>query len=260
MISLSIAWFTIKKMPRILMLILLFINVFLLAFLLLGCTNNVYTYASTYLIEYQFNESSPIFPLIKNSYRSKNLTNYETMSVRAGYLSLCVDIADEMTCTSRTNLDQFKQLTSVDIYTVNSNSSSTTLDIISLAAKFSNDIVHPYILIASIILTIVLFLSLLYVIIPGLPGKILVNKFNLVLAPILALLWGLGAMWTHVGCDAGGGMVDMSSMYIVESHIGRKASAMTWTPFTFLILVASGVIGLHLRDLHQIIDAVDSKV
>jgi hypothetical protein len=254
------ALFSLKRMPRIFMLILLFINVFLLAFLLLGCTTDTETYSSTYLVKYSFNKSSAIYPLIKSSYSSKNFTGYEDISVRTGYLSLCVDVDNETACASRSDLTSFKNITAVDIYTVNSNSSSTTLDIVSLAAEYSNEIVHPYILIASIILTIILFLSLLYIVIPGLLGKHFVTKFNLVLAPVLALLWGLGAMWEHVASKAGKSLVEKASMGIIKADIGLKASAMTWTPFTFFVIVAIGVIGLYFRDLNEIIEAVDSKV
>lgn len=260
MFSISVAWIVLKKMPRISMLLLLLINVFILAFLLLGCYSDSSTYSSTYLVKYSFNESSAIYPLITSSYKSRNLTDYEMMQVRAGYLSLCIDVGEDRTCMSKSNLGQFIQVTAVDIYTVNSNSSSTSLDIVSLASEFSNEIVHPYILIACIVLTIVLFLSLLYVAIPGLPAQILVNKFNLALAPILALVWGLGAMWAHVAANASQRLVEKASMGIVVAHIGKKASAMTWTPFTFAAIVAIGAVALHVRDLNRIIRAVDEKV
>lgn len=256
---LTIAWFTLKRMPRILMLILLFISVFLLSFLLLGCSSKASTYSSIYLIRYQFNKSSSLYPLIKSSYQNKNLTNYETLKVTSGYLSLCLHLDDETTCTSKSDLSQLGS-TSIQLYTSGSNSSSTELDLITLGSRFSNNINHPYILIATIVLTLILLLSLLYIVVPGLPAKPIVNKFNLVLAPVTTLLWGLGAMWAHVAQRAGKQLVEEASMNIVMAHVGRKAGAMTWTPFTFLCIVAIGVMSLHLRDLKRQIQEVDPKV
>lgn len=257
---LTAALFTLKRMPRVMMLLLLFISIFILSFLLLGCNSSSATYYSTYLIRYSFNHESTIYPLIKTSFKGRNLTGYEEMQVRAGYMSVCVELGDDINCVSRSSMDSFANLTNVDIYTSNSNSTTTTLDLVNLASEFSNDIVHPYILIATIILSIILLLSLFYIVIPGLPYKHLVNKFNLVLAPVLALLWGLGSIWAHVATDAGQKLVSNASMGIINAHVGRKASSMTWVPFAFLIIDAIGVIGLHLRDLHSIIDAVDEKV
>lgn len=256
---LTAAWFTFKRMPRILMLILLLISVFLLSFLLLGCSSKASTYSSIYLIRYQFNKSSSLYPLIKSSYKNKNLTNYENLKVTSGYLGLCIHLDDEITCTSKSDLSQFGS-TSIPLYTSGSNSTSTQLDLVSLGSHFSNNINHPYILIATIVLTLILLLSLLYVAIPGLPAKPMVNKFNLALAPITTLIWGLGSMWAHVAQRAGKQLVEEASMSIVMAHIGRKAGAMTWTPFTFLCIVAIGVMMLHLRDLRRQIQEVDPKV
>ncbi|CDR43605.1 CYFA0S12e02476g1_1 [Cyberlindnera fabianii] len=257
---LSVAWLALKRMPRIMCLVFLFITIFLLAFLLLGCTQESSVYSSTFLIRYSFNKSSSIFPLIEKSFTSKNLTGYEDMIVRTGYLGLCVDVGDDITCTGRKDFSVLNSISAVNVYTVNSNTSSTTLDLIALAADFTDDIVHPYVLIATIVLSIVQFLALFYVVIPSLPAKHIITKFNLILAPVLALLWGFGSMWTHVAADAGQSLVEKASMGIVQAHIGKKAAALTWTPFTFLLIVALTVVGLYFRDLNKIIDAVDPKV
>jgi len=253
------AWFLFKRMPRIMMLVLLFISVFLLSFLLLGCSSESSTYSSTYLIKYEFNKSSSLYPLIKSSYDDKNLKNYEKLQVTSGYLGLCIHLNDDITCTSKSDLSSFNS-TAVPLYTSGSNSTSTELDLVSLGSQFSNDINHPYVLIATIVLTLLLLLSLLYIAIPGLPAKHWINKFNLALAPVTTLVWGLGAMWAHVAQHAGKELVSEASMNIVMAHIGKKAEAMTWTPFTFLCIVTIGIVFLHLRDLKRQIEDVNPKV
>lgn len=256
---LSVAWFAFKRMPRIIMLILLLISVFLLAFLLLGCSSKASNYSSIYMIRYQFNKSSALYPLIKSTYKNKNLTNYENLKVTSGYLGICVHLDDDITCTSKSDLSQFGS-TSIPLYTSGSNSSTTNMDLISLGSEFSNNINHPYILIASLILTLILLLSLLYIVIPGLPYKQMVNKINLILSPVITLLWGLGAMWTHVAQHAGKQPVESASMNIIMAHIGKKAEAMTWTPFSFLCIVTFGIVALHFRDLKRQLQEIDPKV
>lgn len=181
------------------------------------------------------------------------------MEVRANYLGICVSLDGEKSCSRRTDVSQFQNITGVNVYAQNSNS-STSLDLVALASELSNEVIHPQVLIATLVLSLVLMLTLFYVVVPGLPGKSYINKLNLVLAPMLALLWGLGAMWAHVAGNSEKTMVELSSMGIIKAHIGKKAEAMTWTPFAFMMMVAVGVVSLYLRDLHDIIEAVDPKV
>lgn len=245
-------WSLMKKMPRVISLVLLFINIFLLAFLLLGCTNIGDIYSSTYLIEYTFNKSSPIYPLIRDSYASKNLSGYETLSVRASYLSLCIYIEGyDMQCTSRSDLDTFARTTAVEIYQVNSNASAVSLDIVELASTFSNDIVHPYILIVSVIFTIILFLMLFYIVIPELPGKTMLTRVVLLLSCIVTLLWSIGSIWAHVAVDAGKNLTQEASMGIIKAEVGSKAESMTWVPFSFNLVVVVTLFYLYFRDLKQ---------
>ncbi|CCH46300.1 Factor-induced protein [Wickerhamomyces ciferrii] len=236
---LTTVWFALKRMPR--------------------STTQSSTYSSIYLIKYQFNKSSSLYPLIKSNYAKKNLTDYESLKVTSGYMGICVHLKDDITCTSKSNVSQFGQ-TSIPLYTSSSNSSSTDIDLVRLGSEFSNEINHPYVLIATIILTLILFLTLLYITVPGLPMKTIVNKINLVLAPAITLLWGLGSMWAHVAQHAGKNLVQSASMDIVMAHVGRKAAAMTWTPFSFFLIITIGIVALHLRDLKRQIEEVDPKV
>lgn len=246
---------TLRKLPRASIILFLIITTFLLSFLLLGCSKTSSTYSSVYLISYKYNSSSSFYSLIESAYNKKNLTGYEDMEVRANYLSICVIINDDETCTSRGDLSQYTGLTKVNIYSQTSNS-STSLDLVNLASDFSNEVVHPYVLITTLILTLTLMLCIFYLIVPGLPKKSLINKFNLVLSLTLVLLWGLGAMWSHVAANSGQLLVENSSMGIIAASVGKRAAAMTWAAFAFLTIVGISVISMYLKELHAQIEDV----
>lgn len=214
----------------------------------MGCTSDSSVYSTSFLIDYQYNKSSPMFPLIENSYRLKNLTNYSHLKISAGFLGVCVSVKGSTECMYRNRLNPALDL-GVTMYT--SNLSSTSLDILEISETFGSKISHPYILITTIVLSLLLFITLSYVLVPKVPYKDQVSKFNLVLSAVITLVWGFGSIWNHVATKAGKELVEMSSMYMVSAHVGEKAKAMVWTPFAFLCCITVGLVALFFRDLRQ---------
>ncbi|KAH3679428.1 hypothetical protein WICMUC_000973 [Wickerhamomyces mucosus] len=262
MLGFSLITGGIRKAPKVLVLILLFISVFILSFLLLGGYETSDTYSSIFLIKYQFNQSNPIYPLIQNSFSNSNTTSesYDEITVKANYLYVCLGLNETINCQSRSNIYNYQNLTNVQLYTASSSTSSNSINPIQIAAEFTNGVIHPYLLILTIILAIILFLTILYNGIPGMPFKYHLTKFNIGLSLISTLISGLTSIWGHIASKSGKELVEMASMNIIEAHIGKKAAALHWTPFSFLCIVSIGLIISYIKQVDEIIETYDPKV
>ncbi|KAH3676206.1 hypothetical protein WICPIJ_009166 [Wickerhamomyces pijperi] len=252
--SVKLLFTLLKRTPSLLVTIFLFISVFLLSFLLLGCFKVPSTYSSVYLVKYQFNQTNPMYSLIAKSFTESNSTvAYDKLTVKANYLYVCMQLNSTLNCQSRTNVLHYKDLTEVKLYTTSSSSTPNTINPIVLASKFSTDIIHPYLLIITIILAIGLFLMVLYGCVPSLPYKTKITKINLVLSLILTLFSGLTAIWGHISSKSGKELVEIASMNIIQAHIGKKAQALHWTPFSFFVLVNLMLVWLYVREVKGIL-------
>ncbi|ODQ83048.1 hypothetical protein BABINDRAFT_5919 [Babjeviella inositovora NRRL Y-12698] len=189
----SLSFFVIRKLPRLFIALLLFISIFLLTFLLFGGTSESSVYFNSYLIEYRFNPDASVFGLIQDTYTKKDLKELLSMKVRAGYLGICVDLNGTTLCAPRGNLTAFDKYSGISSFKTGNNSTlPSALSLVELAGLFSNRIVHPYILIATDILTAFSFIFILWSMFPFLPANNLSKKILLVISPTIALLWGLG--------------------------------------------------------------------
>ncbi|KOH00364.1 Fig1p [Saccharomyces eubayanus] len=276
MVVISVIWFFTKRMPRIFALIFNIITIFLLIFLLIGCYNP--TNVSTFLVKYTFDESSPFYSIIEKSYEKSNTTlGLENVIIRSGYMGVCIDkipsqysAYNNMTTSSNTICYPRKDLSSVPLYkdleiqlsniasSGSKSQSSVVLDILKLAQLTSVNVLHPYILMATIILTILMFLFIVYVTVPKLPFKLFVNRFLLLLSPALVLTWGLGAMWTHVGINGSYRLVPSASMNIIDVKKGKKAATMAWFSFAFLLLDSTILWLIYLRDRKSLKEEIDN--
>lgn len=261
MFSIKLIMNLFKRTPNMLTMIFLFISIFLLSFLILGCFKVDSTYSSIYLIKYQFNQSNPMYPLISKSFTESNFTvSYDKLAIKANYAYVCMQFNSTLNCQSRTNVLQYKDLTEVQLYTTSSSSAPNTINPIVLASKFATDIIHPYLLIITIILSIALFLIVLYSNIPSLPHKTKVTKINLSLSLILTLFAGLTAIWGHIASKSGKELVEIASMNIIEAHIGRKAQALHWTPFAFFMMVTFMLGGIYLKEVRGMLEGNETAM
>ncbi|EJS44821.1 fig1p [Saccharomyces arboricola H-6] len=276
MVAISVIWFFTKRMPRIFALIFNLVSIFLLVFLLVGCYNH--SNESTFLVKYTFNDNSPFYSIIEKSYEKSNTTlGLEDVTIRSGYMGVCIDnipsqysAYNNMTTFSNTICYPRKDLSSVPLYkdleiqisniasSGSKSQSSVILNILKLAQITSVNVVHPYVLMTAIILTILMFLFILYVTVPKLPFKLVVNRFLLFLSPIIVLIWGIGAMWTHVGINASYRLVPSASMNIITVKKGKKAATMAWFSFAFVLLDSSILWLIFLRDRKSLKEEIDN--
>ena len=265
-------------MPRILALIFNLITIFLTIFLLVGCYNMANQ--ATFLTRYEFDQSSPFYSVIKSSFAAGNkTTGLEKVVIKSGYMGICLEDVPRVynfqgqeateACFSRKSVSNNSLFTDLSIELFNipstsnnkstSNKSSTPvkLNILQLAQMTSVNVVHPYILMATIILTIILFLLILYAIVPSLPFKIYLSRFTLILSPVLVLIWGLGSIWAHVGIRASYKFIPAASMGIIKVHKGKKSATMTWFSFAFLLIDCIILWALYLRDRKNLDEEID---
>ncbi|SMN21419.1 similar to Saccharomyces cerevisiae YBR040W FIG1 Integral membrane protein required for efficient mating [Maudiozyma saulgeensis] len=257
-----LVWYIAKRIPRGIALLLNFITIFLTIFLLIGCYNS--SQDSTFLVRYQINSKSSFYGSIQSSFKESSSTvGLEKVKIRAGFMGICIDkvpttynlqgTQETQICYPRKNLtttNLYRDL-SIDLLTTSSNSSSASLNVLQLGELTSVNVIHPYLLMATIVLTIIMFLSLIYVIIPGLPGRNYLSLFLLLLSPTLVLISGMSAIWTHIGIHAAHKLVPAASMGMVSVYTGRKAASMMWFGFAFLMTICLILYGLKLKELRN---------
>lgn len=266
-------------MPRIFALSFNVIAVFLTAFLLIGCYNE--TSLSTFLVSYNFEKSSPFYSVIKSSFNSTtvrsniSLSGLENVEIKSGYMGVCLlnlpkdyDSDSQRICYPRKNLFNTTVYSDLSIEMFNlpstNNSSSNSqnnvpikLNILQLGQLTSVEIIHPYILMATVVLSCAMFLLIIYVTLPKLPKKQFMTRVLLAWSPVLTLLWGFGTMWTHVGINATSELAPAASMGIIKAKRGKKAATMSWCAFAFLLLDCLIIWALYFRDRKKLSDEID---
>lgn len=255
------------------------IAIFLAAFLLVGCYNE--TSLSTFLISYRFEKSSPFYSVIKSSFNSTqvrsnvSLSGMEAVEIKSGYMGVCLlnlpkgyDTDSQTICYPRKNLfnttvysdlsiEMFNLPSVSNSSTSSSNSVPIKLNILQLGQLTSVEIIHPYILMATVVLSCAMFFLIVYVTIPKVPKKHFMNLVLLAWSPVLTLVWGFGTMWAHVGTNAFSEMAPAASMGIVKAKRGTKAAAMSWCAFAFLLMDCLIIWALYFRDRKKLSDEID---
>lgn len=241
---------TLKKLPRFLMFVSIIIVVFLLGFLLVSCTAEPKAYSDVYLTEFNFNKSSPLYNNVKLSFSSSNSSGMADMSLRVGYLGICISMKDVNSCSTYNNLTWLSEFSGTSIVPTSSKTSGGTLDLAALARDF-REVCYSNVVIAATVMSLILLVLIFWLIIPCAPGKLLGLKIVTFLSAIDALLWGLGAMLQHVATHAANKLVPSASMQIISAKIGTRAEAMSWTAFTFILLVCILGVFMFLSEMKQ---------
>ncbi|GAV51593.1 hypothetical protein ZYGR_0AF00640 [Zygosaccharomyces rouxii] len=271
----KLVWLFLKRMPKAISLVLNLITIFLTIFLLVGCSNM--SNESTFLVRYKFDKSSPFYSVIQKSFNQSNgttqMSGLEKVSIASGYMGVCVtnipkdyDKGVKSVCYPRKDLANnplYSDL-SIELFNAPSSDKKSTqkelpinLNILELAETTSRYVVHPYILMVTIILTILMFLMMVYSLVPALPFKYWMLRATLCLSAFLVLFWGIGAMWTHVGIHACSKLVPSASMGILKIHRGFKAGAMSWVSFSFLLAQLGILWFLYLKDRKNLSEEID---
>ena len=196
-----------------------FIAIFLLGFLLVGCTSADAAYSKVHLVRLEFNET------IANSVSSNSLIT--ELSLAAGYLGMCV-LADgsKMCSTAKNALDL------APYATISVGESSLSLVEVSKALR---NVCHPRLLATSLALCLVLLLVMSWLALPLVPGKVVVRRVGCGLAALALMIWGLGAMLQHQAVAGAKSFSEAALLGLVIVAKGGRAEAMTWTAFAFLL-------------------------
>lgn len=249
-------FFLVKKLPKYLTILLVFISIVLLCFILAGSFDTSPSFSNVYVLEFKFNSSSEYYPIIQKSYSLQNSSStLSNMKIRVGYLGMCVLLNGSLTCSSNGNLGTLSSYSGVSLS--NLTNPDSQLNLVNLASTFAN-ICHPYILMATIILSIILFFLVFWASFP-LPGKVLVQKCNCIISITNVLLWGLGSMLQQEATTAVKKIVGPASMHTIIATVGTRCMAMTWTVFTFNLIVSMGTVFVFVRGLKQAAQIIEPK-
>lgn len=208
---------------RYLNLVSVIIAAFLLSFLLVGCYLPSLTYSLVYLLKLLFNETAGF---------SQDQT-LPDITLRAGYLAMCVNLDSTMECVAAHNLTALYSSSSVAL-------EEGTISLTDVSSALS-DVCNPRILICCIIMSLSLIVLILWLAIPLVPAKLFVRRVTLGLGVLTVLLWGLGAMLQHQTVLTTVKLVEVSSMGLITASRGGRAEAMTWTAFLFLSVATLGI-------------------
>lgn len=181
------------------------------------------------------------------------------MSIRVGYLGLCVNLAGNLTCTSYSAIGDLSNSTGLNLIPTTSKDNGKQLNLILLAATF-NRICHPRILMAAVIMTLLILAIMLYGALYLVPGKLIARKIVCFLSIVNVLVWGLGSMLQHEAVNTAFKIIGPSSMGLIQVVVGKRAEAMTWTAFTFILILSIGSIFQVYKDLKVDETQIDMKV
>jgi hypothetical protein len=245
------------KIPRIFGVIFLFIASCLLCFLLLGCVDDSSpVFSDVYLVRYQYNSNSSFFPVIENGYKNSNSSsNYANMEIRSGFLAICAVNGDELSCTSRNNLTSLAPFKNLNVYNGTSDNVYGSFDPVVLASVFSNNIVNPYCLITTLLLTVMTMIGTTCHGLPVMPHRSGVHQITVILGLLAWSVWTAGAMWIQIASNAASQIVPDASLGILQANVGSRAEAMTWTSFVFLSLAVMLSLFVYRKETKVVLDS-----
>ena len=237
-----------------------------MSYLLLGCTKTSSAFSSIYLLEYRFNETSPMYSLIEEAYEAKNSTNAAYMNIKIGYYGTCIEQGDaenddkSLSCDYTSNMDLYNKYQAISLYGTSASDATGSLDLVGIATSIQKHVIRPYLLWISIVLNVMLFAILFYCSFPFVPAREASKRISIILSLILTLIWAIGAMWAHIAVKSGVQLVEPSSMNIIEGSIGTKSEALTWSSFTFYCIVSILLVILHIKDIKADLEVIEPKV
>ncbi|SSD61057.1 uncharacterized protein SCODWIG_02818 [Saccharomycodes ludwigii] len=206
-----------------------------------------------------------------NNSTKVSLKGLEDIEIKTGLLGICVTNLPESFSQNYTGnsvcFNRFKSTTNMTLYndleikilTFGSSSSSSSnndntentsnLNIFQIALE-QLKIIHPGVLIATIVCSLFTFCFIVYVTVPYnlLPFKKTINLVTIGIATLSTVLQGFNAILIAIGVKTMVNVVNDATMNILLIESGNKAQAMNWTAFALLLLVCFILVGLYFRD------------
>uniref|UniRef100_A0A060TAY1 ARAD1D27258p n=1 Tax=Blastobotrys adeninivorans TaxID=409370 RepID=A0A060TAY1_BLAAD len=236
----------VKKAPRTLATVLLFIAGTLLVFLLLGCIDNAPAFSDVYVIEFQFNPHSGLYDSVTSSYTSHN-QSIADMKLRSGYLNVCgTSKVTGTICTPKANMTALSEFTSLNLY--NGNETLASVDPVELASAFSKGVINPFLLCISLACTALAVVASVTPVSPVSPKGAILSTVVLGLTCASWLFWTIGAIWQQVAAISASTMVNEATMTILKGTPGGRATGMTWTVFAFHTLAIIIILAVRRRE------------
>ncbi|CAN6674408.1 factor-induced gene 1 protein [Trichomonascus vanleenenianus] len=249
------------KFPVFVILFSLFIAGFLLAFLFLSCINESPSFTNASLIQYEYNQGSEFYSAVKLSYDSANMSSYANMVIKSGYLSICGRTDGSFMCTSRTDLRPLAQFKALELRTKGNSSIAATVDPLSMAKTFSNNIVNPYFIVIALFFCVIAFLSTMWTSCQSMPMRSAMQNASLISNILAWLFWTIGAIWFQVAGQATAYLVNDASMTVLKATVGSTASGMAWSAFAFLVISTILVVLLWRKQKKMEVEiAAENKV
>ncbi|KAK9459756.1 Ca2+ regulator and membrane fusion protein Fig1-domain-containing protein [Lipomyces oligophaga] len=222
------------KFLRSVSLVFIFIVVFLLVFTLLGCTATGSTYADVYAVKFTVDSS-------ENG----------TIAVVAGYYGICGISSNTTTTTTCAALGNLTAL--ADFQYINT-STSTAVDLVSLAKIVSDELIHPTVFIVSLVFVLSAMATSLVDLVcinPNTTASSILKSISLWSCIISTLLCGIGSAWAHVAANTLAKVLYESTGGLVTASIGRRMDAMGWTSFSFLWICTAIIVLCAAIDAYQ---------
>ncbi|KAK9471130.1 Ca2+ regulator and membrane fusion protein Fig1-domain-containing protein [Dipodascopsis tothii] len=212
--------------------VMLFVTAFLLCFLVAGATRTGATYADVYVVRLA----------------------EDGILVDAGYYGICArSESDQYTNSSLRCAPVYNATLALGDYM----SSSMSSDILDLAYSFSNDVIHPGMLLTGLVFVSVTFLCNGYGIAaaiahgPGASGSRAVRRqavaeavavLGTAAAVVGTAIWGMGVGWAHAAARALARTLADATGSAVTAAVGRRADGMGWAAFAFMLLADAALV------------------
>lgn len=221
--------------PRFVTLVFLTVAIFLLSFVMSGCLHTSSVFSNVYILEFQYNPKSTFYNSSSVSYH-----NDSQLSIKTGLAGICTEIDGDRMCTTQNiellNTTLLHPVSNFTIYGSNKNEILGHLNLLDLATSFSSKDKYVIFMAALIMLGAGTALMIFTAFFLSPTDSIQNRAMNVFMIIGTVLVFG-SCLITHTGAKNAQVAVEEASMGLVKIHIGRKAAAMYWTGFSFLVLV-----------------------
>lgn len=232
---------TYAQAPRVLMIVLVFVSIFLLSFVMVGCMHAASSFSNIFAVQFQYNDKSPFYSYIKQYF---NGTHGSTIEVKTGLMGICTSVSDNTLCTSMNykplNESQLLPIADFSIFagTSSNNKELGSLNLLDLALSYSGKDKYGMLMGVLICLGVSLTSLLFVAFFPVSPENW--RNWSGYLFLLIALVFSLVANLTmHTASHTTKTTVERASLGLVSVQVGRRASAMYWTAFGFITIAVA---------------------